>query len=526
MEAIFSVRKASIFIASLTLLSRMVGLVRDRLLASKFGSAELIAQLDTYNAAFRVPDLIFNILILGTLSAALVPVLSGLIKQDKEKAVRVASTIFNLTFLVMGAICIIFFFLGGPITHLIAPGFSDAQTAETIGLSRIIILAQLIFALSNVATNTLVSLKKFIIANLAPAIYNIGIIAGIVIFYPRFGLVGLAYGVVAGALMHLLIQIPELIRHGFSWKPALSLGDPTVRRIGKLFWPRLFAIDTSYTLPIIATIIGSTLAAGSISVFIFANNIQSVPIGIFALSTAIAAFPLLSEKAGNREFGEYSIELARAVRQILFFIIPLSLLTLLFRAHIVRLLLGSGNFDWPQTISTFKVLGAFTFSLFSQALIPLFSRAFYALHDTKTPVVFTILSVIVNATLSLFLARQYGIVGVTFGFTIASIFQASLLFFFLRRRILEHGASHELVHEFDKRVSVSVTKILASSIVMGIVSYGALYLIEPLVNTRTVIGLLVQVAIAAGLGVIVYFIIARRFGLEEAADISKLIFRR
>ncbi len=522
LETTFSIRKASTIIALLTILSRFTGFIRDRLMANQFGAGEIT---DVYNAAFRIPDLIFNILIIGTLSAAFVPILSGLLHSDPKKAQKVAASIFNAVAITMGVICILYLILAEPLTKLIVPGFSPKLLTQTMNLSRVIIVSQFIFALSNVATNALVSTKRFLIANFAPAVYNLGIIFGIVFLFPRYHLFGLAYGVVIGAVLHFCIQIPELLKRGFSWKPLLMLRDSHVRKIGHLFWPRLFAIDISYATLIIATIIGSTLAAGSISVFIYANNLQSVPIGIFALSTAIAAFPALSEKASSRDFSGYVSLLSRSVAQILFFIIPLSVLFLLFRAQIVRVALGSGAFNWEDTRLTFNCLGAFTFSLFSQSLIPLFSRAFYSLHNTKTPVVITLMSVVVNAILSYFLAGRFGIIGVVYGFSMASIFNCMLSFLLLRANIIREAGSKTIVHTFDHEFFRNGTKIILASIGLGVVAYGALYLVAPFLNTQTAIGLLIQVGISGSLAGVVYLLLAKALKLREAEDLVRWVRR-
>ncbi len=329
LEQNFSVSKAAVIVGFFTLLSKLVGLVRDPLLTSKIGVGNT---LDTYYAAFRIPDFIFNLLILGTLSVALIPVFTEWLIKDKTKAYRIANSVLNFSVGSMGLICIILFFLAGPLAEFLVPGFSGEKLQHTIQLMRLFLLSPIIFTASNIFTSILSSYKKFLVLSLAPILYNLGIIFGLFVFYPHFGLMGLGFGVIMGALMHLLVQIPEAIRFGWRWQAVIDFKEPVLKKIGKLFLPRIIGMDISQISLIIGTTVGSILAAGSVTLFNLANNLQAAPLGVFALSISAASFPLLSEHYATGDHKAFTKTLADNVTMVLFFIIPIAILMVIFRA--------------------------------------------------------------------------------------------------------------------------------------------------------------------------------------------------
>ena len=527
LEATFHIGQATLIIASFTLLSRIAGFLRDILLASQMG---LSADSDVYFTAFRIPDLVYNLLILGTLSVAFIPVFSEFLVKDRPRAFKIASSILNISAIGMLAVCAIIFIFCKPLTKLIAPGFSADQLEKTVLITRIMLLSPIIFTVSNVFSSVLISMKKFLIVNIAPLLYNLGIIVGIVFLFPRFGLPGLAYGVIFGALMHVGIQIPEALRNGFRWRLRLDYTDSGVKQIGRLFLPRIVGLDNSYVNLIVVSIIGSTLAVGSITAFNYANNIQAVALGIFALSSAVAIFPVLSEHYAKEDIKNFVNTLQHTVIRVLYFIVPISILLLLLRAHVVRLLLGYGQCDWDCTITTFNTLGILALGLVSQSLVPLFARAFYARQNTKTPVVISLIGMAINAPLSYYLAQSLGIVGVALGFVIATTVQCILLFVTLHRSFAEDkqfngNSARKALHIFNTTLVIQSFKILLASLIMGLVAYGMLYLVDPILNTRTVIGIFTQSAVASLTGGLVYLWLTRRLQVSESETIANSLLQ-
>ncbi len=514
-EAKFSLSKAAGIVGLFALLSRIIGLLRDRLFASSFGAGDI---LDTYYAAFRIPDFVFNLLILGTLSVAFIPVFTELLVKDKKRAYKNANTILNSSFILMALVSIVLIILVEPLTKLLVPGFSGVKLEETVNLTRLFLLSPVIFTLSSVFSSILNSQKKFIIVGLAPVLYNLAIILGLLFLYPKYGIMGLGYGVIIGAVLHLLIQIPEAVKHGYSWSPIIDLKDKALKKIGKLFVPRIFGLDNSQISLMIGSIVGSILAAGSVTIFNLANNLQTVPLGVFAISFAIASFPVFSELYTKKDETGFAKTLSSTIVQILFFIIPISILMLIFRAHIVRLAFGAGQFNWSDTVLTFNTLGIFSFSLFSQSLTPLLARAFYARQNTIIPVTINILTMALNAALAYIFGVRFGIVGVAVAFSFASILNALILFLILRSMLAkeQENIQNENIQYFDHKIFVSLVKIILASIIMGLTGYGALYAIGPLLNTHTGFGLLLQSGFSVTLAIGVFFIVASKLKLNQA----------
>lgn len=527
-EKKFSITKAATIVGIFAFLSKLVALVRDPLFASTFGGPKIYI-LDIYNAAFRVPDFIFNIFIAGTLSVAFIPIFVELLTKDKDRAAKLANTIITLTMLVMGAIFGILLILARPITARLVPGFTPDHLNETIRLTRLIILSQIIFSLSNICTNALYSYKRFVVAGLAPILYNLGIISGIVWFYPRFGIIGLGYGVIFGAFLHLLIQLPEMFRSAFYLKPQWQVRDPAIKKFWKLYLPRIFAIDLSVFSLLISTFIASKLESGSIAIFTLAMNLLSIPVSIIALSLATAIFPALSEAYATGKDLQFLNMLKKTLVQVFYFMIPMTLLMLVFRAQGVRLYLGHGNFTWDNTILTFNTFGVLSFSLLAQSLTPLLARAFYSRQNTATPVVINIISMIINIILAFSFGNAFGIMGIAAAFAVASIFNALALFIVLRSHLHRSGLEVELLSQFDSELITVIGKIMIASIAMGLVSYAGLYLIAPHVNTATNLGLLIQAGISAIIGIIVFFAASSWLNLRESQiilDYFKRIFGR
>lgn len=525
-ESTFHIGHATLIIATFTLLSRATGFVRDILLASELG---LSTESDIYFTAFRLPDLVYNLLILGTLSVAFIPVFSEYYLKDKPKAFALASSIMNISATGMMVVCLVIFALSRPLTELIAPGFSPEQLDRTAEITRIMLLSPIIFTISNVMSSVLISLKKFLIVNIAPLLYNAGIIFGIVFLFPRYGLEGLAYGVIIGAMMHVLIQVPAAFINGYRWKPVMNYTDPGAKKIGALFLPRVFGLDNSYVNLIVVSVVGSTVVTGSITAFNYANNIQAVALGIFALSSAVAVFPVLSDFFNKHDPKGFIDTLQHTIIRVLYFIVPTTIILLLLRAHIVRLLLGHGNCDWNCTILTFNTLGVLALGLLAQSLIPLFARAFYARQNTKTPVLYSLVGISINILLSYLFAETMGVKGIALGFVIGSTVQCVLLFAALHRAFInDDDKNKKVLTVFDNTLVNQSLKILLASLVLGLIIYGTLYLVDPILNTHTVLGIFAQAGIATTLGGITYIFLTHKLHVKESQTIAiglKKIFK-
>ncbi|MFH0969639.1 MAG: murein biosynthesis integral membrane protein MurJ [Patescibacteria group bacterium] len=515
-----SITAAAFIIAVSGFASRFLGLFRDRILASQFGAGDT---LDAYYAAFRIPDLLYNLLILGALSAAFIPVFTSLVSNEKkDEAWELVSGMMNIIILALIIVAGILAIFAPFIMHLITPGFSGEKIDLAITLTRIMFLSPVFLGISAIFGGVLVSLKNFLIYSIAPIMYNVGIIIGALFFVKLMGPAGLAVGVVLGAFMHMLIQYPAVKFSGFKFKPVLFgvFRNENIRRIARLMIPRTMGIAVSQVNFLVITIFASTLASGSLAIFNFANNIQSFPLGLFGVSFAVAVFPTLSAAYAKGMNDEFIQNFSKVFRRILFFIIPLSILMLLLRAQLVRVILGAGQFNWEDTVLTFETLGFLTASLFAQCLIPLLARAFYAIHNTKTPFYVALASEAVNIILVIILIKNYAVSGLAIAFSAASIINMALLFAILRKKI---GNLDE------KHILNSISRILLAAIIAGFITQMLKYAINRVANIDTFIGIFSQLVISGGMGIIVFLFMSWVFKVEEffhfKNSISRKLFR-
>ena len=501
-----SVAAAAVIIAVAGIASRVLGLFRDRILAAQFGAGDT---LDVYYAAFRIPDLVYNLLVLGALSAAFIPVFTSLHSTEREDdGWKLASGILNLqtiaVFFISGA-----FALFAPwIMHIITPGFSNEKIATAAVFSRIMFLSPLLLGVSAIFGGILISFKKFMIYSIAPIFYNVGIIIGALVFVPMLGPIGLAWGVVLGAGLHMLTQYPAAKHSGFRYIPMSFsiLKDQHIKKVIRLMIPRALGIAVNQVNLLIITIFASTLAAGSLTIFTFANNIQATPVSLFGSSFAIAVFPLLSIYAAKDNKKDFLGNFSKTLRQILFFIIPLSIVLVVLRAQIVRVILGAGKFDWEDTILTFQTLGLLSLSLFAQALVPLLTRSFYALHNTKTPFYIALVSEAVNILLVIFLIRPYGVFGLAIAFSAASVVNMALLSLYLRKHF--EGQKIPQIYNW-------VLRVIIISAVMGFFIQIAKLGMSHLVNIDTFFGIFSQLIVSCAAGLLVFVGLCYFFGIEE-----------
>ncbi|MFA5871202.1 MAG: murein biosynthesis integral membrane protein MurJ [Parcubacteria group bacterium] len=509
-----SISSAALIIATAGILSRVLGLLRDRILASHFGAGD---NLDVYYAAFRVPDLIYNLLILGALSSAFIPVFTGLIANDEEgEAWKTVNVILSVGILFLVIICVIFAILAPYLMKLITPGFSGDKLKEVITLTRIMFLSPIFLGISGVFGGILNSFKRFLIYSLAPIMYNLGIIVGAIFLVKYFGIAGLAWGVVLGAFLHMLLQYPALKLSGFSFHLNFDLKNKHFRKIIRLMIPRTMGLAVTQINLLIITIIASTLAAGSLAIFNFANNLQSFPLGIFGIPLALAVFPSLSHAAAKKDFPVFISHFSETFRQILYFVIPASVLLLVLRAQVVRVILGSGKFDWEDTTLTFQCLGIFAISLFAQSILPLLTRSFYALHNTKIPFFTGIISEVVNLAAALIFTHYWGVLGLAIAFSSACIVNMFLLM------IMLHIKAGNLN---DSSISEGTIKIAISALAAGIAAQLSKYLIESFVNLDTFAGVFSQMLFCGAVGLALYALLSWLLKIKEFYAIKNFFSR-
>lgn len=523
-KQINSITVAAVLVAMSSLVSKFLGIFRDRILADLFGAGEM---LDAYYAAFRIPDLIFNLLVLGALSAGFIPIFTGLIKNMKcndkfcfptsenNRAWELVSNILNILVVVLLLLSALGIIFSRPLMEIVAPGFTPEFKGITAGLTRIMFLSPIFLGVSSILSGILQSFKRFFVYSLAPVFYNAGIIIGALFLVPIWGVYGLAWGVVLGAMLHMIVQAPSVFQLGFKHKLLLRWRDPELKKLIRMMIPRTMSLGVSQINLVVITIVASGLAAGSLAVFNLANNLGSFPIGIFGISFAIAAFPTLSRLAADKKAMIESF--SSTFRQILFFIVPSTVLLVTLRAQIIRVILGTGKFDWEDTLLTIDTLGLFALSLFSQATIPLLVRVFYAKHNSKTPFIISLFSMILNVVLSFTLAPTMGVAGLALAFSIASIVNFILLWLSL----------HFSLGDLDEsRIVISVFKFCLAATSAGLVVQITKLITWPFINMSTFIGVLIQGLVSGIMGLLAYLFICYLLSSEELANFWQSVKRR
>lgn len=490
-----TIASAAAVLAITSLTSRLIGMMRDRILASTFGAGP---QLDIYYAAFRIPDFVYNLLILGALSAGFIPVFTEALirgKQDRSEAWRISNGVVTLLAIIVIGILIVVSIFASHIVPFVAPGFPQNQLAQTVLLTRIMFLSPLFLGASAVFGGILQSFKRFFIYSLGPIFYNIGIILGALVFARWWGLAGLAWGVVLGAFLHMTVQFVAAYETGYRFTFVWAPGEKFVKEIMVLMLPRTLGLAVTQINLFVMTMIASTLQSGSISIFNLANNLQSAAVGTIGVSFAIAAFPSLVLAVARGDKEKVIQQFGVTVRQVLLFILPAMVLLLLLRAQIVRVVLGSGAFDWNATRLTADTLAFFTLTLVTQSLEPLLTRAFYAYKDTLTIFMIGLVSEGTTVAVALWLRIPLGVRGLALAESAGSIANFVLLLVVLRQRLGTLGG---------EAMIRPIYKMATATIAMAVVVQALKTPLDMLLNTQTLLGIFGQGFIAGSVGLVVY----------------------
>lgn len=424
---------AAMLISLSYLLSRLLGLVRDRMLASNFG---LSAQTDAYAAAFRIPDLLFTLLVSGAFAVSFIPVFVGYLEKKKiDEAWEIASTILNILIVLTVGLAVVAFIFTEPLVRIITPGFDAERFKYTVELTRIMLLTPILFGISSVMGAIQQSFQRFVLFALASVFYNVGIIVGIKFFAPHFDIpiYGIAWGVVFGTALQCIVQCFGVLGLGFKYKFSFHIWHPAVGKILKLMIPRSLDLGLEQISTIILTAIGSMLAAGSLTSYYYANNLKNVPLGLFGGAIATAIFPSLIRAAHSKDKSRLPRQIVRTIRFVLFLVIPAAAVSIIMRGYIVRLLLGFGD------QITADILGWFSGVIIAQSVFFVVCRIFYALEDTKTPLFTSIATLGLSIFLSYFLAGEYGAPGLAMALSVSSFVELAALLYMLRRKIGPYG---------------------------------------------------------------------------------------
>lgn len=519
--SIFAIKQNSILSAASIImmavaLSRVLGLIRDWLLVTRFN----VQELGVYIAAFRIPNLIFELLVMGAFTSAFIPVFTTYLDtKGREESFKIASSVINIGLIIFAVSTLFLIIFSEEISRLIAPGFNKDEITLMSNFTRIIGIAQVFpLIIGTFFTGILQSFRNFLVPAIAPIVYNLGIIFGIIFLSPILGLYGPVWGVVIGAFLFTLIQVPLIISLGYKHSFKLGLASPATREIGRLMLPRTVGLGISQIDATIDLTLSTLISPAAVTIFNYAQHLQQVPVGIFGASIAQATLPALSSSFAQKKDDEFKKVFTNSFHQILFLVIPISAILIVLRLPIVRLVFGIRSLlDLPTTLEISKTLSLFSISIFAQALVHLVTRGFYALHDTKTPVVVGAISVVINSLLSIIFIKFYylGVWALGLSTSIASIFHLTLLLFLFDKKI----------GKFDRgELILPIIKIFLCGMVTGVALYIPVKLLDQLVfDTTRTINLIMLTSISAFVGLSVYLFLAWFLEIPQATVILKIL---
>lgn len=528
--------EAAYLLAFFTFLSQIVGLVRDRLFAHEFGAG---AVLDVYYAAFRIPDILFVSIASMVSISVLVPLLIEAEKEGSKKHQRqFVDSIFTFFGIMIVSISVLVFFCVPAIVMFLFKPLVDAGHGPLlITMTRIMLLSPILLGASNFFASIMQVEKRFVAYALSPIFYNAGIVIGAYIFYPAWGVKGLAYGVVLGSFMHMVLQVPYLIRHRVVPRIG-SIVWPIVRKVFSLSIYRTVALSSTHIAFIALTALASAFAVGSIAVFNFAWNLQSVPLAIVGVSYSMALFPSIARLYASSDTAGFVRAVVTASRHIIFWSLPVMVLFIVLRAQIVRTILGSGAFSWSDTRLTAAALAIFTVSILAQSLSLVFVRSYYASGNTKTPLLINLVTsgcIIACAFFFAFLINTVPVIRyfleallrvsdlpgtavlvLPLGYTIAFLINLFLFAWFFQR---DFGG-------FIKPVVATFFHSFSSSVIGGFVTYVMLNISSFVFDLSTGPGIFFQGLLSGLVGIIAMVIVLFALKSTELSEVARAIHHK
>jgi len=512
---------AAFVIGASVALSRILGLVRYRLLAGYFGDE--IHLLDSYFAASTVVDAVFETFIFGSVALAFIPVFSKYVSRDKLKyAWILASTLITLGFIAFMFFAIIIFFFSNQVAALIAPGLIDKfpeTQAKIAHLLQIMVISQSLFVVSIFLTGILHSFKRFLVPATASIFYNVGIILSIIFLSPVFGIYSAAIGMIFGALLHFLIQLPLITSLKFSYHFSLDIKNPDAREVLKLMWPRSITIGLTRLSDVVNVALASSAAVGSIVALNFAQVLQIVPSAFFAASIAQAAFVFLSIEFNHGQKEKFKDLLTESIHQVLFLVLPAAVILAILRVPIVRLVFGATDLPWDTTVLAARTLLAFSIGIAPLALNLLLIRGFHAARDSYTPVKISLFATTLNIALGVYfvVVLKLSIIYLALAYSVSNTVSFTLMLFFLDRRIGGFGRIKLLLPIF---------KMVIISTITAIALYIPMKLLDQLVfDTTRVVGLVLLTGVAGTSGIAVYIFLSWIFKVDQLTIFTKFAKR-
>ena len=508
---------ASLILTVAALASRLLGWIRLLVIGSQFGASR---ELDAYFAAFRIPDAIFQLVVAGALSAALIPVFSSYRARGQEgEAWKLASSVINLVLIALAGLSLIMAIFAPVFVPIVAPGFDAPTTELTIRMTRVMLISPVLIGMGAVVSGILNSYQQFTVPAIAPLLYNIAIIAAAIFLAPIMGVEGLAVGVAIGSLAHLAVQLPNLARVGQRYDLTIGLRHPGVRRVAWLMGPRTLGLAAGQINFLVSTVLASGLAAGSLTAYNYAFQLSQIPVGVIGVSIAVALFPTLSQDAALGRIGAIRRQVANAVRVLIFVAAPLTAIMVVLREPLTSVFYQYGLFGQSDADRTASALLFFALGLVGHIVVHVLTRAFYAMQDTKTPVAWAIIAVAINVPLMAVLVGPMGVEGLALALSISSVLEVIGLLWFLRRRI-------ESVDE--QAILRTVARSGVAALAAALLMLGGLTLLEGSLGgiLDNALGRLVALLLLSAAGGAIFLLVAAALRSPELDQLRGILERR
>lgn len=508
-----SILSAATIIMGATLASALLGLVRTRLLISYFYADKAV--VDVFWAAFRIPDMIFQIIIVGALSSAFIPVFSRYL-GNKEESNLIASSMMNAVMLVMIVLSAAVIIFAYPLSRLIAGGFTESQLVLMAGLTRIMAFAQLFFGFSSFLTGVIQSHKRFLVPALSPVLYNLGIIIGILTLGKTIGIYGPAVGVVIGACLHLLAQLPLARKLGFRYRLAWDRNHGAVKEMSRLMLPRVLTLSLVQIEATAIVTFSSWLSVGTVTIISIAQQLANLPVRLIGIPIGQASLPFFTKVTSKNDLLALAGMVNNTILEMLYLALPSSVIILILRVPLVRLAYGADSFPWAETVLTGKLVAILAVSIAARSLTHVLVRVFYSLHNTKTPFYTNLLSTIINIGLSyyfLFVLKS-GVLGMAFAITVASLIETVVLTSLL----------YSLANFAGTHLLFPTLKMIGITFITSVALWVPLRVLDTLIfDTTRTLPLIILTVTVGFIGMAVYLFLSYLFNIPELGVFARLL---
>lgn len=517
-----SVARSAMVVMLAMIISRVLGYIRDIIIYAQIGQN---SYTDAYNAAFKIPDCIYMILVGGALSAAFIPVVSSyLARGEKENVWKFTSVVINVISGLMLALVIIAYIFAPQFIGFYVSGFDIETLHLTVVLTRIMLIQAMLMALAGICQGILQAFKIFTPTAVGSVVYNVGIILFGAAFsgliekhFPGYGITAFSLGVVAGAFGNFVVQAQALRKVGMTYHFSFDLHNSGFQKMIILMLPVFISLGATQINLFVNAGLASHLHSGLLSALNTAQRLMQLPISIFAVSIAMAVFPVLSREAALNRLDDFRKDFAYGIRTILFIMIPFTTMLIALGVPFIRLLYEVGKFNSANTQAVAFALYFYSIGIFAQGCIQVQNRAFYAFQDTKKPVLVAVSGVAINLILSFILIRHLQQGGLALAFSVAGICNMIFLFLLLKRKIGHIGL---------KEISVSALKTLAASVIMAVAAFGVAFACEALFGVASKWTQMLQLFSAGIAGLLVFFVLAKWMKMPEIETVLRTLKRR